>query len=260
MQQLQGSIYDYPKYYDLVYGSDWKAEVEFLEFCFVNYAQRPVTRLFEPACGTGRLLFRLGQRGFYADGIDLNPKAIDFCNKRLERYGLPSRAKVADMCDFELKRPADAAFNTINSFRHLETDEQAVAHLTCVRDNLDEGGIYILGLHLTPTAEAECLSESWSSRRGSLAVNTQMWLIEADKKKRLETFRIKFEIYKPTGFSVIENDLRFRTYSHKQIADLIRRVGGLEIAGCFDFSYDYDYPVELNSETEDAVLILSKTR
>ena len=42
---------------------------------------------------------------------------------------LKGRAQVGDMSDFEVKRPYDSAFNTINSFRHLPTEEAAVGHL-----------------------------------------------------------------------------------------------------------------------------------
>ena len=34
LETINGNLYDFPKYYDLVYGSDWKAEVDFLEACF----------------------------------------------------------------------------------------------------------------------------------------------------------------------------------------------------------------------------------
>ena len=50
---IAGHLYDYPKYYDLVFGSDWKAEIDFLQACFAKHARLSVKRLFEPACGTG---------------------------------------------------------------------------------------------------------------------------------------------------------------------------------------------------------------
>ena len=64
METIEESLYDYPKYYDLLFGSDWKAEFDFLGSCFQKHAKRPVRRLFEPACGTGRLLVKLADAGF----------------------------------------------------------------------------------------------------------------------------------------------------------------------------------------------------
>ena len=74
-ETIVGDIYDYPKYYDVLFGSDWKAEFDFLEDCFERHTPRVVRRLFEPACGTGRLLMRLAEAGYEVSGNDLNAKA-----------------------------------------------------------------------------------------------------------------------------------------------------------------------------------------
>ena len=111
---LDGHLYDYPAYYDVIFGSDCAAEVAFFEDCFQQLAQRRVERIFEPACGTGRLLYRLARRGYSVSGNDLNPHAVAYCNARFERAGWDPPAVVGDMADFRLRRKADAAFNTIN--------------------------------------------------------------------------------------------------------------------------------------------------
>ncbi len=129
MEVLRADIYDYPRYYDLVYGSDWHAEFRFLLGCFDRHARAPVRRVFEPACGTGRLLFRLGREGYEVSGLDLNPKAVQYCNDRLVRHGLPASVLVGDMTRFHLPRKVDAAFNMINSFRHLPDESSAQRHL-----------------------------------------------------------------------------------------------------------------------------------
>ncbi len=71
--KVQGDIYDYPVYYDLIFGSDWRAEFDFLTGCASERfaAKRPVKRLFEPACGTGRLLIKLAENGYEVSGNDL---------------------------------------------------------------------------------------------------------------------------------------------------------------------------------------------
>ena len=84
---IDANIYDFPKYYDLVYGSDWKAEFDFLCQVFEKHADVNVQRLFEPACGTGRLMFRFAKAGFQIAGNDLNRKAVEFCNQRMVRHG-----------------------------------------------------------------------------------------------------------------------------------------------------------------------------
>ena len=75
-EMLDGHLYDYPAYYDLIFGSDCAAELSFLEACFERFTDRVVSRVFEPACGTGRLLYRLARRGYSVSGNDLNPAAV----------------------------------------------------------------------------------------------------------------------------------------------------------------------------------------
>ena len=76
MEIVNDNIYNYPKYYDLVYGSDWKAEFNFLSDCIDEYCRTKSPRLLEPACGTGRLVYRFAKAGFDICGLDLNEKAI----------------------------------------------------------------------------------------------------------------------------------------------------------------------------------------
>ena len=129
METVAESIYDHPRYYDLVFGADCAAELKFVCDIIEKHLGGNAKRLFEPACGTGRLLFGLAKRGFQVEGIDLNENAVEFSNQRFERHGLEPTAWVADMADFQSHRKWDLAFNTINSFRHLTTDESAVSHL-----------------------------------------------------------------------------------------------------------------------------------
>lgn len=258
METLQSNLYDHPQYYDLVFGSDWKAEFDFLTACFEQHVRGPVKRLFEPACGTGRLLFRLGKAGYEVSGLDLNPKAVDFCNKRLKRHGLPETAMTADMTDFRLKRKADAAFNTINSFRHLTEERQAEAHLRCMAAALRKGGIYILGFHLTPLAGDPVDEESWSAQRGHLCVNTHMWAISFDPQKRCETFGMTYDVYTPTKQFRLTDEIAFRSYTAEQFEDLIERTGVFEIEEAYDFAYEIEEPIEIDEETQDVVYILKR--
>lgn len=200
---IQGSIYDFPKYYDLLFGSDWKAEFDFLQACLPRHSGRPVKRIFEPACGTGRLLIKLAKAGYEVGGNDLNEKAIDFCNARLQQNDLEPTTTVGDMADFRVKKKYDAAFNFINTFRHLPTEAAAEAHLHCMAAALNKGGIYALGLHLLPTRGERMEEESWSARRGHLAITSYMWSKGIDRKQRMEHLGITLDIYTPTKHQLL---------------------------------------------------------
>ncbi len=258
MEVVQGDIYDYPKYYDVLFGSDWKAEFDFLEDCFEKHTPRVVRRLFEPACGTGRLLIKFAQAGYEVAGNDLNPKAVDYCNKRLKRYGFPETTTIDDMSDFRLRRKADAAFNTINSFRHLPSETAAENHFKCMADALAKGGIYVLGLHLTPKGPPTTEEECWTAQRGHLSLASRLWSIKVDKKNRREKVGMTIDIYTPTRQFRLADELFFRTYTAKQFQDLIDRTGVFDVQATYDFAYNMKHQIKVTHKTEDVVYVLRR--
>jgi len=254
------SIYDHPKYYDLVFGADCAAEVKFILGCGEEYLQREPRRLFEPACGTGRLLFALARKGYEVGGLDLNPKAIEFCNQRFIRHQLPVPAFVADMADFRVKGRYDIAFNTINSFRHLPSESAARGHLKNMGKAVRIGGLYLLGIHLTPTDVPPSETESWSARRGHLAINTHMWTNHRDTQKRVERFGIRFDVHRPSGSFRICDELVLRSYTPTQMARLIRSSGCWETIATHDFAYDIGDPIDVDGATEDVVYVMRRIK
>ena len=255
---IKASIYDYPRYYDLLFGSDWKAEFDFLEACFRKHCPWPVRRVFEPACGTGRLLIRLANVGYKISGNDLNAKAVDYCNDRLERFGHDRTTFLGDMAAFRLPQKVDAAFNTINSFRHLPGEAAAVKHLECMTRVLRKGGIYILGLHLEPTEGDRIEDESWTARRGHLTINSYMWSKDIDRRRRMELLGMILDVYTPTRHIQIEDHMEYRTYTNAQFTSLLRKVPQLKIAEVYDFGYDVNQPHTITPTSEDVVFILQR--
>ena len=258
LETIRGHLYDYPQYYDLVFGSDWQAEFRFLRAGLARYAERKVRSIFEPACGTGRLLVRFAKLGLKVSGLDLNEKAIEYCNDRLKRAGYKETAFVGDMTDFQLKKPADAAFNMINSFRHLVSEEQARNHLRCMAEAVAPGGLYFLGLHLTPTRGEAMEEETWSARRGHLVVNSRLWTKRVDLKRRAETLGLWFDIYTPTRQFRIEDETSFRTYTAAQMTELIASEPKWEIAATHDFAYRIAQPITITPSTQDVVYVLRR--
>lgn len=258
------SIYDHPKYYDLVFGADCAAEREFIlqateRYCRTARVRRgQPPRFFEPACGTGRLLDSLSRAGHDVAGLDLNARAVEFCNARFKRRGLDEPAFVADMSKFEISRRFDVGFNTINSFRHLSSEKAAREHLRCMGQSTTKGGIYLLGIHLTPTEVPPSETESWSARRGHLSINTHMWFVHRDTRKRVERFGIYFDIHKPSGTTRIVDELVLRSYTPAQMNRLIASSEMWETVETFDFGYDIDEAIEVDGSVEDVVYVLRR--
>ncbi len=255
---LRGRLYDYPQYYDLIFGPGSRIEFDFLGSCFKRYARRPVRRVFEPACGTGRLLIRFAEGGFEVSGNDLNRRAVEYCNARFARKGFPAAAVLGDMANFRLSRKVDAAFNTINSFRHLLSEELAESHLESAASNLARGGLYILGLHLIPTRGKRMVREKSSAGRGRLTVASHMWSKRLNLRKREEVCGMTSDICTPRRSLRIVEELVFRTYTARQMQFLLSKIPQFEMVATYDFGYSDPCPISIGPETEDVAYVLRK--
>jgi hypothetical protein len=146
----------------------------------------------------------------------------------------------------------------INSFRHLPTEAAARDHLQCMARALRRGGVYILGLHLTPTTVPPSEEESWSARRGNLCVNTRLWTTRRDMRKRQEEFGMLYDVHTPTRALRIQDKIVFRTYTWPQFRRLLGNVAEFEMTAAYDFHYDIDRPIQLGGDSEDVVFVLRK--
>ncbi|TWT32754.1 class I SAM-dependent methyltransferase [Blastopirellula retiformator] len=253
-------IYDLPEYYDVVFADDWEAEFEFLDFCFDRYVDGSVNRLLEPACGTGRLLVELAQAGFDVAGVELNEKMVGYCRQRCPGVDLVS----GDMANFQLKQfaqsePFDAGFNMINSVRHLLSEEKAVAHFRCMADVIRPGGIYVVGLHLTPTIGDPLEEETWVATRDDVMVKCHLETYDRDLDARIERASLSYDITDASRQLKVTGDLSFRTYTAEQMEQTLQTAGHWEIAETYDFTYDLLQPIEVDQQSEDVVYVLTRT-
>ena len=256
-----GSIYDYPNLYDVLFSDLCRLEIKFLTSIFERFGKKRVASVFEPACGSGRLLYHLAKLGYDVVGLDLNPHAVAYCNRRLKKHGLKESAIVGNMASFSLAELSktqkfDAAFNFVSSFLHLTTEADAQQHLHAVADVLKPKGIYLLGIHLKPYGKQYCAQEQSSLRRGSLSVKSHLKSLSQDWKKRIETIEFRIEAKTPKKRYHIIDRFPFRMYTAKQFSDLLIVVGRFEILATYSFDYDISQPVKVATDTEDVVYVL----
>src|SRR5215467_11160001 len=143
--------YDYPQYYDVVFQAYTQHEADFIEAACRKYCPFAARGLLEPGCGTGRLITELATRGYELSGFDLSQPGLRYLRRRLAGFHLYAEIFEADMSNFRIGQPADAAYCVINTFRYLLTERAARCHLERIAASLRPGGIYILGLHLLPS-------------------------------------------------------------------------------------------------------------
>jgi SAM-dependent methyltransferase len=171
--------YSAPRYYEVAFDVNRKAEVDFLEACFRRYAGRPVRRILDIACGTGPHLLRLARRGYEMSGLDISSDNIAYLRSRAAARGLDVSLQVSDMTRFRLRRPVDAAICMQDSQGHLLTNGEILRHFRTVARALRPGGLYVFDRFIPSSWTSPARRWSWTRRRGKLTVRTTFAALEA---------------------------------------------------------------------------------
>ncbi|MDA1013060.1 MAG: class I SAM-dependent methyltransferase [Planctomycetota bacterium] len=252
------NCYDFPQYWDLSFRSETKPEADFLEDVFQKYSNQPVRRILEPGCGGGRMVLEMAARGYEVLGFDLSESAVKYVQNRLRRRGLSAHVFLGDMTDVCITPPVDAAYNMLNTFRHLTSETTARSHLECISNSLVTGGLFVLGFHLLPPdAELEC-REQWSARHGSTRVTGTLRVLSTDRRKRIEVIRFGLRVRNGAKDLKLRSDYQLRIYTARQVRNLLKSVPSLRLLDVYDFLYEIDEPLKLTDELGDAVFILQK--
>ncbi|MDP6446551.1 MAG: class I SAM-dependent methyltransferase [Pirellulaceae bacterium] len=259
-QTRGGECYDAPQYWDLAFCSETPQEADFIEAACAKYAEHPVHTLLEPGCGGGRLVLEMAKRGYDVTGFDLNEPAIAYVKRRLRRRRLDANVYLQDMTDFDLPAPVDAAFNLMNTFRHLLDEQSALKHLAAVARNVKPGGVFLLGFHLLPPDADLEDREGWSERQGATRVRMTLKVLSTDRQTRLE--RIRFRMHVRTSRTAREyvSEYPLRIYTADQVRALLSAATQWELCDVFDFWYDIDEPLTLSDEMGDTVFVLRRRR
>jgi SAM-dependent methyltransferase len=255
---LAANWYDYPQYYDIAVQTYTRREADFIQALCQKYCSPDVRRLMEPACGTGRLITEFAARGYNTIGFDLSQPALSYLRRRLARRRLSAETFEADMADFRLRRPVDAAYCTVSTFRHLLTERKARGHLDCVARSLRSGGIYVLGLHLLSSKIAKADVQCWTERRGQTEVFVTLRVLRPDLHRRLQKFRVDLLVRRGTNDLRLRHEFQFRTYTAKQFRGLLRAVPSLQLCDVYDFRYGIEQSAVMNDEMPYSVFVLRR--
>lgn len=252
------SWYDYPQLYELGFLKETPKESKFLEAVFKKYVPFPVNRVLELGCGSGRLVCDMATRGFSMTGLDLNPTALEYCKKKLKKLGVKGETVVGDMTNFKFDQPFDAAVNAINTFRHLESEEAALAHLDCVAEHLKPGGVFVLSLHLLPIDGDLWGTERWAAVDKDLSVYYALTVVETSMKTRLEKLRISMLVKKKHESFRLSDHITLRIYTAPQLKSLVAKAKKFKLIAIHDFWYDIESTQKLNAEAVDTILVLQR--
>jgi SAM-dependent methyltransferase len=239
-------LYRTPRYYEIAFDQNRKAEVDFLEACFRRYARMPVKRVLDIACGTGPHLIRLARRGYQMSGLDLSATNIAYLKGRVAASGLAVDLRVGDMTRFGSPARVDAAICMQDSQGHLLTNREIREHLRSVANALRPGGLYIFDRYIPSSWTNPARRWSWTRRRGGLTVRATFAALERVNPVS-QVFREEMEL------EVTENGAqkRFRQRHLSRIVFPQELRALVELAGGFEF-VEWFYGFKLHQRLERA--------
>ena len=100
-------------------------------------------RILDMACGTGSLSLLFADDGMEVVGMDLSEEMLAAANEKGKNHPNPPRFLPANMADFSLDRPVDAAVCMLDSFNYLTDPAEGVRALRCFYDALGPGGMLV---------------------------------------------------------------------------------------------------------------------
>lgn len=142
-QEKMTSIYEYPEYYEIVFGKRQIAkQVSFLDKIFRKFSN--VKTVLDIACGRGPHLISLIRKGYECDGLDISWRMMQPLKEDLDKMKLYAEMYQQDMTNININKKYDACICMVNSIQILLTNKDLVNHFRSVAKILKKGGIYVV--------------------------------------------------------------------------------------------------------------------
>jgi 2-polyprenyl-3-methyl-5-hydroxy-6-metoxy-1,4-benzoquinol methylase len=157
------------RYYDLLVqrrrsDKGTSSELDFLEGVFRADAARPVRRVLDVACGGGRHVVGLAQRGYKCVGYDLSQERIEVAKARAARAAVSVELKRGDASRLGAGGKYDAVLALYILFL-LPSDDDLQKCLASIHKQLHPGGVLVCN-HFNPfSVSKESLMEHVRSGR-----------------------------------------------------------------------------------------------
>jgi SAM-dependent methyltransferase len=123
---------------------DWPGEMDFYRE-LASAAKRRGETVLELACGTGRVAIRLARDGADVVGLELSAEMITVARQKSAELG-NMRWFLGDMRSFHLGEAFELVLIPGHAFQNLNTSQEQVACLECIKQHLNPGGMLVVHL------------------------------------------------------------------------------------------------------------------
>ena len=164
------SVYDYPEYYDILFGWDRDDEAGAYRDALHALNVDDDAEVLEVAAGTAQIGLRLARAGYRVTALDSSAAMLEYAAKVAAGERLALTTLVADMTAFSSDTRFAAAMNPMSSFRLLVDDDDVGRHLACMAVALVPGGLYLLDLTFGTDGTPESDLDEWVMARDDVVV------------------------------------------------------------------------------------------
>ncbi|MGV3504257.1 MAG: class I SAM-dependent DNA methyltransferase [Adhaeribacter sp.] len=137
----------YASFYDLLYkDKNYGIEADYIDAIiqkFIKHA-RPQTRVLDLACGTGKHIFELYQKGYQVAGSDISTQMIEIAqqNASKKEWEIPFYAYSFQEAH-QIKPAYDVVISMFSAVNYLTSYQDQVKAFTNIYNLLDEGGVFV---------------------------------------------------------------------------------------------------------------------
>jgi len=264
--RLSKIYYDHrAKYYDLFVqrqrsDPSTSKELDFLEGAFRSDATRHVKCVLDVACGGGRHVVGLAQRGYRCVGYDLSQERVDVAKARVARAGVSVELRTGEASKLAPKGKFDAVLALYILFL-LPSDDDVQKCLARIHKQLLPGGVLVCN-HFNPFSKGKnYLMEAWrsghfysESRAPGIRITEIERLTDLDAVKGVVWSDDMTVIEAPDGRHVFRDKERMRLLTYWDFMRYLRDSGFSSIR-----SYpDWNLKPRRNPKAEQIVFVARK--
>ncbi|MDH5507163.1 MAG: class I SAM-dependent methyltransferase [Anaerolineae bacterium] len=254
------AFYQKARYYDVVFDRDVSGEVDFILDAYERYAGKKAESALDIACGPAYHALDIAHRGLVSAGLDLHPEMVKMANERAVQEGVSLNLLAADMRDFKLDAPVDAAYIIFDGLDALLLNEDLVKHFKAVAKNLTPNGIYIIDLtHPRDCSLWDYGKFHYKGKRDGTAVEIK-WATNKpvfDVCTGVANVDIEIHVVEQGKKQVIKDSARERYLPPQEIQLLADLSGVFKVAG-WHGDFNIDQPLDNSDASRRMIAVLQK--
>ena len=194
--------------------------------------------LLEVACGSGRVLIPLLQKGFEVDGIDYSSAMLDSCRKACKALDLNPNLLERNMSLFHLNKTYEAIIIPGGSIQFMESREDLIQALKCYYTHLKYEGIIMIDILLqTDFASHLVKTRLWENNKNEV-ITLEEKRIELDIVNQRTISLLKYEKWKDGALLQTElQRLAMSWYGIYELQLLLESIGFVDVTISASYKY-----------------------